>query len=170
MNRITKDVATETAKLLLVKRKTEIEKLKKQCKERATEWYNQALPPEVAKCFLKHPKYFKQSGYGYFTGTGIGQRTIDIDMQPTTNITNYQVLNDADAVDLEATTNLINSLEKKYRSYLNDIAISIYHLRTYQNVEREFPEAFKLLPKPKISQVPAINIKSIRCMIDIANC
>jgi hypothetical protein len=67
-------------------------------------------------------------------------------------------------------SNKIETMEKGIRELIINIEAALFNLRTYANVEKEFPEAFKILPVSKVNTGLMVNIKDIRCKLDVANC
>lgn len=166
--RITKAVAQKVAQQLISERQTEIENLSNELNRKAYEIYLDTVPKQVLDIFKSNSSYFKNSKKFYVQGVGLNTTGIDFDVY-TPYVSQYFTLCEKDANIFVKLINNIQAKQKELNEFKIQIEVALLNLRTYNNIEKQFPEAAKLLP---IQQTTAImvNIKDIRCKLDKANC
>jgi hypothetical protein len=170
--RITKTIATEVAQQLIAVKNEELKHLRLQQKTFIRDIYLTQLPKDVLICFGKNPKYFRTTSAIYINGPGLpqGYKTYSIgDPLPSINGDRITVT-ELYSTDIEKNEDAINTKSKEINELFDNIEAALINLRTYNNVEKEFPEAFKLLPPASINTGLMVNIKDIRCKLDKANC
>lgn len=159
---VTKEIALQVAKQLLDKKLLAIEKLKTTFKTSARVLYLKTLPKSVINLTKKYPEYINQSSSIQLHGNGWSYEYISFDKSvPVVRNERYWSPDLTISNAIKKDLNIIRDLEKEYRELLKEIEVSLYSLRTYNRVEKEFPEAFKLLPV-KQTMALAINIPDIR--------
>ncbi len=160
-NRITKEIAKEVAKKLTEKKQKALELEKSKLNDLAYGIALSKVPDEVMKCYKKHKGYFNTASYLQLSGNGFNFDIINFnEYLPSAGI--VFTPNDSDSKKLKALTNSIEDKSKELKSLRNEIEIALCNLRTYNGVEKEFKEAFKLLPKRSISTALTVNLLSIR--------
>jgi len=164
MSRITKEIAHATAVSLLSKKKDKLEGLKKQLQDKVTEAVRKTIPADVLEVFSEHPCYFKVNSQTRLVGSGFGYDYFSLNQTlPKTDAHNPKI-EEKEASKIVALHNKIEEAEKEYKRLRTEIEVALFAFRTYANVEKEFPEAFALLPT-KVSQAVMVNISSIRSQI-----
>lgn len=166
--RITKQIATDVAKQLIAEKQKEIDDLKKELNHKAYELYVVTIPEGLLKQFKKYPDFFYSNKSFYLSGIGLNHKNVSFDVyMPRKSQT--MLVDDVNAKWFELAFNVIEQKQKELGDFKIQIEIALFNLRTYNNVEKQFPEAFKFLP-PKQTSAVMINIKDIRCKLDKANC
>lgn len=163
MSRITKEIATEVAKTLTKGKKDEYEALEKQLSETVRDLYNETIPDEVKLFQQKFPSFINVRGSVELKGNGFSYEYVVVKPSVITNTNECTCLYPTpdQAKTLQQIKNKIYDLKKEYNTLFLDIENALLSLRTYSKIEKEFPEAFVLLPN-RISTALAININSIR--------
>ena len=160
MSRITKEIASEIAVKMTEKRVKEIASLRKVLQTTIYKYALSKIPKAVLLCSKKHPDYFDKNTYVQFCGNGFNYESFSF--APALPINNTRLIpDDKTAKDVLNQNKVIHAKDNELRSLRKEIEVSLYNLRTYKNVEKEFPEAFKLLPKNVCTSL-VINIESIR--------
>lgn len=168
MNRVTNLIAEQTANALLQQRSEILKKLKEERKELATAFYTENLPSKVVDLYRKHPAFFNTSSSIRFGGAGLDQRYYHLTRNLPKDSTIYTtMLTDDQAKCLVDIDNQIEAKQEQFNKLKCEISVALYNLRTFANVERDFPEAFKLLPKPNAPTALTVNISDIRKRIAI---
>jgi hypothetical protein len=168
--RITKEIAEQVARLLCTKKKEAINAKKKVLAEYNTVIYLRHLPDDIVKAFKKKPNYFNKQTSTRINGSGLGYEFYQLDdVQPTDQRTSITASED-EAKFIVKASNEITDLQIQYNEIVKEIEAALYNLRTYNNVEKEFPEAFALLPPTKVNTGLMVNLKDIRCKLGVAPC
>jgi len=166
MSRITKAIAEDVAKQLVATKVNELTAIKTKLAETVADLYHNSIPKEVTSLFKKHPKYLHTTTTVNVTGAGInGGMHLDFSIALPSKVggwNTYLNLPDDAVSEIVEMANDIESKASAIRRLRRDIETAIFSLRTYANVEKEFPEAFALLPVSKVNTALAININSIR--------
>jgi hypothetical protein len=172
MSRITKQIAEAVAKALLEQKSNELKELNILLTQQVRSFYIKSIPQGVLDLYAGSPKWFKEVSSIRLTGVGISDMyhyySIGDSLPNPANI--IFNLNDKQAEIVASLDSQISDKKKKINELKANIEVALYNLRTYKNVEKEFPEAFKLLPEIAYNTSLAINIKDIRCKLDKANC
>lgn len=164
MSRITKEIAHATAVSLLSKKKEKINELKEKLKALVTETVKKTIPHEVMVMFGKYPDYFDTHYNSRLQGAGFGYESYYFDALPYNKET--PPVGSQDGNKILSLSNKVSDAEKEYKRLLTEIETALFAFRTYSNVEKEFPEAFALLPE-KMSQAVMINISSLRSQLAV---
>jgi len=171
--RITKEIAANVAKQLVSSKKEEIKSLKSQQSEFITTIYEASLSELIKQAFKKHKGFLYTTTSIRLIGSGlpVGYKSYQLTkVLPQCNSCGQFPMNDEQADVIINFSNKIEDLEKSTHELQNNIEAALFNLRTYNNVEKEFPEAFKLLPASKVNTGLMVNIKDIRCKLDKGNC
>lgn len=148
-NRITKEIAKEVAKKLTEKKQKALDLEKTKLSELAYGIALSKVPEEVIKCFKKHKNYFNTASYLQLVGNGFNYEHVDFnEYLPSTG--KHLSPNDSDGKKLRTLIDSTQDKSKELKSLRNEIEIALCNLRTYNGVEKEFKEAYKLLPKRSI--------------------
>lgn len=173
MSRITKDIATDVAIQLTANKKAEIKKLEDELAGFITGIYEASLSDLIKQAFKKHKGFLHTTNSIRLTGAGlsVGYKYYALSYElPKCNSCGQFPMNDEQSAKIVKLDDKIQDLIKEHRDLKQSIENALYNLRTYANVEREFPEAFKLLPVKSVNTALMVNIKDIRCKLDGANC
>lgn len=170
MSRITKQIATAVSNQLILSKNQDLEKERSVLSELTTKIYLKSIPQDVLKTFETHPSYFKTQSFVDICEKGFNYERFNMTKAlPICNSRYYAELSPEDAVLLRKQHSIVVDLKNQIELLRRDIENAIFNLRTYNNVEKEFPEAFKLLPKRQ-STALIVNLNDIRCKLDKANC
>jgi hypothetical protein len=162
MSRITKSIAEEVARQLVKERENEISQLKKNLSHYVTMLHIDRIPENVMKAFKSNGSYINSQQTMYITGAGF-DRWFKVTMEKTLPYNGESLeVNDVDGNAIKDADNLIQDKIRAKEELRQNIEVALFNLRTYNNVEKEFPEAFKLLPKQSVNTALAINLKDIR--------
>lgn len=166
MNRITKDVAEVVTKELLKDKRNEVNELKKQLHKTCRDYYLEQLPKDVINLFSKFRDYFRTTTSIRINGPGlpVGYKYYQLGESLPQSFDNISV-NEKQAEVIIRLESKIADKEKALSKLTADIESALYNLRTYKNVEKEFPEAFKLLPEKPITTL-AVNISDLRSQLN----
>lgn len=167
MSRITKTIAESVAIQLAEPKKVELRELRQKSLDLITEVIKKTIPKEVLDLFEKHPKYFSTSSSTRFNCAGFGYEWYRFNSLPENK--DYPSISVKDGEKILSITEKITKKEQEYRHLKEEIEIALIGLRTYNNVQKEFPEAFKLLPNI-VTTALTVDLKSIRCKLDKNNC
>ncbi len=166
--RITKEKAEFVAKKLTEKKMEKRQELINELKEYCTDIAVLKIPKEVIDVWKKHEKYINLRNYINIEGSGIDnydlKRQDVVDYMPTDERNISVTKKESDYI--QKMTWKINDMYNECRQLRREIENAVYNLRTYAKCEKEFPEAFKLLPKQAVSTALAVNINDIRNKIN----
>lgn len=163
MSRITKEIARNVAIELTKVKKEQLKKIQLQLKDIVSEIYKQQLPEEVVSLFKKYPKYFQTAISTRINSPGFQWEFFNIIEMPqkTTAFT----VNDTQGKKIISLDDTIRSKRKDLEKLVSNIEATLFNLRTYKNVEKEFKEAFILLPEININTALSININDLRIQL-----
>lgn len=173
MSRITKQIAGVVANALCESRKSELKQLQSDQIQFLSTIYEASIPTVVKDAFKKYKGFLNSStsirvqGEGISDGYAFYQLTSQM---PICNSCDRFKLDSNQAAVFVDFLNKIHDKKKEVSLLKTEIEAALFNLRTYNNVKKEFPEAFKLLPASRINTGLMVNIKDIRCKLDIANC
>lgn len=173
MSRITKEVAEQVAKNLIEPKVQEKAKLSQLLTNHLRDYYLTTIPEDVLIEFHKNKDYFSTCYSIRIQGEGVSDAYTYYSIGEELPTSNKKDRIQLPPKTAEKAVKLIDSIRDKkteIEKLSREIQIALYNLRTYKNVETEFPEAFKYLPEAKVNTALAINIKDIRCKLDNANC
>lgn len=170
MSRITKQIATSVANQLVLSRNQDLKKEQLKLSEIVTSIYLSKIPDEVMEFFKLYPVFFKTKGGIKLNGNGFNYEFFPMTKNVPDNNDSYcGLFSKEDCDKIKNQWLLIQKLQAENDKLHFDIETALVNYRTYSNIEKEFPEAFKLLPARQITAL-VVNIKDIRCKLDKANC
>ena len=161
MSRITKTIAQEVAKQLVLPKRTELEERKIQLRKEVTQIVIQRLPTQVFETFEKHPGYFSTTQRFQFIGEAINFSYLQADQDLPYDSIRIEVGPEIGRY-LNEEKEYINKTGKDLEELELNIESTLMGLRTYNKTQQQFPEAFALLPKPGTSEALMINVDMIR--------
>ena len=170
MSRITKQIALTVANQLVLPKRQELKTEENKLSEIVTEVYRAKIPIDILMLFETKRKYFKTKNYLKINGNGFNFTPFSmVGLLPDNNDIYCSEFSVKECDKIHRQFNIVEDCKKEIDKLRFDIQTAIFNLRTYNNVEKEFPEAFKLLP---IRQTTAlvVNLKDIRCKLDKSNC
>ena len=162
MKQISKSLAEDIAKKLTEKNKKIIQDYKKETVNLCVEKYNLLIDSKTIELLQTIPdKFVNKRDYIRLKRPGIYGFSIHL----WDNIKVYG--NDPEIVDSEffelikSRQDKVEIMDDKLIKLKNQIADTIYKLRTPNRIEKEFPEAFKLLPPETGVNLPALNVTEL---------
>lgn len=171
--RITKQIAQDVAMQLVSGKRVEIKELKNKQAEFLTEIYENSLSDLIKESFAKHKGFIYSGSSLRLSGVGLpqGYKNYPLTKElPKCNSCSIFPVTDEQAAIILGYSDKVDDLEREVNELQNNIEAALFNLRTYGNVEKEFPEAFKLLPVTKTNTGLMVNIKDIRCKLDKITC
>jgi len=165
MSRITKDLAERTALKLTEKKLLAINMVKEELSKLLFDYQYESLPEQIKDCFKAHPDYFNKSSSFRPLGEGLNFSYHNIISELPYSKNANVVLNKEQANRVSKLIAKKETMSQKYRQLNIEIESTLFALRTYKNVEREFPEAFVLLPELSTNTSVMINVSSIRSQL-----
>jgi hypothetical protein len=158
---ISKQVAQDVAIKLCRKKKEEINILVDEFNNYLVSEYNKFLPPSVIAFHKQMPHYIETRSYIRVTGNGFSYEDIRLGFHVITDKSNNFFEPDKECAEiLLRMKNIIIDKKKALNKLENDIENALIQLRTYKNIETQFPDAIKYLPTKSITSV-AINFTDI---------
>lgn len=168
-NRVTKELASEIASKLLKDKQKVVDNLHKEYTDFLFEEYNKTIPKEISEFDKKHPGWIRKTSSINFSGYGFNWENVYFSQ-------GQYVLTDRNGNSkIELTSKLAdkiktlkNSWEKERKSVgdlRQQIEIAIYNLRTFNQVEKNFPEAAAHLPAGGKTMSLTINLDKIRSQL-----
>lgn len=160
MKQISKSLSEQIARKLTEKNQKTVSDFEQETRNLCINKYNESLSAELVSKLKDIPEQFivknnciriKREGfyemYVYVKDDLYGQRP---------------VINDEQFYELfKQRQEKLGQMESKLNTLRNQISETIFKLRTPQRIEKEFPEAFKLLPVEQASNLPALNTKEL---------
>lgn len=170
MSRITKEIASAVAVQLVQPKSDELKQLENNLQETVRKMYLLSLPSGIMDAYEKYKDWFQQCTNITLSGAGLklGYKYYKIGQALPKYLQRLE-LKESDAELIIKIENQIDAKTKEIAELKNAIENALYNYRTYKNVEDNFPEAFRLLPV-RVSTVPMIPIKEIRCKLNKDNC
>jgi len=170
MSRITKQIAEAVANQLCLPKQQEVKAQEENLSSVVTEIYRSKIPVEILQMYHDNPKWFKTLSSIKLNTLGFNYEFFGMmESLPDNNSMYYMPITPEEAEKIHQQDDLLKQLKKDYETLTKEIKIAVFNLRTYNNVEKEFPEAFKLLPTRQTTAL-IVNLKDIRCKLDKANC
>ena len=162
--RITKEKAELVAKKLTEKKQKEKQVLEENLQEFC---YNIALskiPKPVMDMFKEYPRYVNSSSEIFVIGEGIDNYNLKYQSisNPLPKAKESIPVTKTESNKIQKLSDKITNLKSEIRTLKKEIETAVYNLKTYSRVEKEFPEAFKYLPKEQITTALQVNISDIR--------
>lgn len=167
MSRITKQIAEATAKKLTEKHSKEITEISNELKEFVTDIYLKTIPPKVLITFNNYPDFFRTTTNVQVVGPGLSYQHVNL-TQSYPNESYRLSLSQEEADVVVALLNKISDKNEKVCQLKNEIENVLFSLRTYANVQKQFPEAYALLPVPSNNTGLIVNIDSLRSQITLS--
>lgn len=161
MSRITQDLAFQIAVKMTEAKKKEIDLLNEQIKKLATDFAESKVPSEIKKCFKKLGAWMQKSNYIQFCGNGFNYDGFSLNHDVPNNGHNRHTPDDETAKKMKLLCNERYKKGEVRDQLIREIKTALVTLRTYNNVEKNFNEAFKHLPKNQTTALVP-NIDSIR--------
>ncbi len=169
MSRISKAVAEQIAEKLVEKIKKEIKAVETQIEDLVIPIYEATIPPEVAKVYKKHPKWFRETYSEYVRGEGINNNYRNVSFRKAYPSDNSKVVMDSK----QATAYLKldqrkEELQDKLKVTKSEIENTLLALGTYKNILNEMPELAVYLPVTEgkaLMHMPAQIKEKIGCLL-----
>lgn len=171
MSRITKEIASIVATELITPKVKIMNDVKNQLKTLVRGYYIDSLPGGLLAQYKKYGEWFSTTASVRLVGEGISQGYKYYGLgEILPQNKGVLHLDERQSLAVVLIENEIETKEREINILRTNIEAAIYNLRIYSNVEKEFPEAFKLLPASKVNTGLMVNIKDIRCQLDKSNC
>jgi len=167
MSRITKTIAESVAKQLAEPKNLELKELKEKSIELVTSVIKSTIPSEIMEMYAKYPDFFNTHYNTRINCAGFGYEYYKFNTLPDDG--DNPKISTQDGNKILSLAHKIEVKEKEYKQLRLEIETALIGLRTYSNVQKEFPEAFKLLPTITTTAL-TVDLKSIRCKLDKKNC
>jgi hypothetical protein len=164
MSRITKTIAEQVAKKLTEKKSNEIKELRLQLKQKATEIKLANTPVVIMDLFKEYPDFFNEKSGEYINGPGLNRYSSFSYTEEMPGINEGLQITAEEAEQIIEIDDKIKDLTAAINKVRTDIEVALLSLRTYNNIEKEFPEAFAHLPE-RTSMALAINLADVRKQI-----
>lgn len=170
--RITKTIAEWVAKQLTQPKRLEQWAIRNKRSELVRAYYLNQLPDDILKLYNTYPNYFKKTTSTRIDAPGLSgnYNSYSLGTALPEKHGSCLVISAKDAEPIIEFDNIDVSMGKEIETLQANIESALLSLRTYNKVQKEFPEAFKLLPPSSVNTGLAINIKDIRCKLDPVNC
>jgi len=160
MNVINKTIAENVAEQLLAKTNVKIEKKENELMEKVEEIYISTIPKdewvkvnELPKEWLKSGKWIEfKSPAQYFSHKASKYLPFRGD---------YVLISEKQITVLVKMNEEIDKIKGKRNTLKTQVVAQLLKLRTYNKIEKEFPEAFIFLPANTSTNLPAIQIKDL---------
>lgn len=162
MTRISKTLAQNVASKLVEKKLIELKKMREELSQYVHDWYVTKIPKDVMKLFKAQKKWFSTRGSISFCGNGFNYKSFGFRTELPTG-GDYNIMPDETCA--KEVTLMVNAIEKKedeIGALRNEIECALIGLKNYSNIEKEFPEAYKLLPKENQCTAIMVNVDKIR--------
>lgn len=160
-NRITKDMAFETAKKMTVKKQTALDKTKKELKKIMQTYAVSKIPKEIMVCFKKHKNVFNTQSCLRLVGNGFNHEWVDLEESLPLENTVFSPEGNL-AKEIRTLLDSISTKDKELKELRKEIETALYNLRTYAKTQKDFPEAYGFLPSPNSETALTVNISAIR--------
>lgn len=148
--RISQSLASQIAKKLMEKKKTLQQTAKEAYRQYFTEIAEKKVPKNVMEFFGKHSEYVKTTSSIYVDGKGFNKLSVSLTKAiPSINPNCYYDHIDLSDAEVKKGKELYDAHEKmktKNEELEYEIEATLINLRTYSNIQKEFPEAAEHLP------------------------
>jgi len=169
MSRITKQIAEAVANQLVLPKRQELQKEEQKLHQITTDIYLKHIPSQVMDAYDKYHEWFNKTESVYLNTNGFNYEYLALTKNYPKQRNKYPEFTAAESAKIRVQFDIVADLKKSIEKLKFDIETAVFNLRTYSNVEKEFPEAFKLLPAKQTTAL-IVNLKDIRCQLDKANC
>lgn len=131
--------------------------------QKATEIIKQNVPADVFEMQKKYPEFINVSAYFRLDGHGFSFDMVKLteDIPQRSHRETYS-LNGNDGAILQKLNRLHLKAKESRERFELDVVASLMQLRTYKNIEEQFPEAFALLSNTGTCTAIAINVSDVR--------
>lgn len=163
---ITKEVSNKVANLLVKKKKEELTRLESELNSFCIEQVIAKIPTEVMLMW-ENPKtkhYVNSSDNFCFFGEGLLKsywKRLKVEL-PKSNYTSSVILDKEDAATIVKKLKQIENLGQEIEEIVLKFETAIYNLRSYTRIEKEFPEAYLLIPREEGVNLPSLNLQEVR--------
>lgn len=166
MSRITKDIAERASQAMTAEKRKAAKELEKQFKDEVRKIALSRLPKKVIDLFESDLKpYMKRTGYVKIYSNGFNYKGVTFEDIPW-NENNTIVLTDEEGKVLWDMEGQYKEAKEAVTQLEEEIYNALYYtLKSYNNVEKHFPEAFEHLPKLSSSTALTINLDKLRSKI-----
>jgi ribosome-associated translation inhibitor RaiA len=164
MSKISKSLAEQLAKKLAEKKLQCVTNAKNAYVEFVRESYLKQVPKPVFEFFQKHREFAKKTTSICLQGHGFQYETVSFQENVPSNNDSYKAFITLDAKLASQITKLKNKWEKEleeYKKLLKEIESALLSLGGYAAIEKNFPEAAKLLPQRQTLAL-TVNLSDIR--------
>ncbi|CDN79515.1 Nmad5 family putative nucleotide modification protein [Elizabethkingia anophelis] len=165
---ISKQQSRDIAKSLTKKIAEQISQKQNEISEIISEIYLKTLPKEIINLYSTHNKYFYKCSRIRVEGNGLNDAFDLKKSVPSDGSWQVCILPDKYEVkQILKISNEIKKLESKRNNLINSIENTLNSLRTYNRIQKEFPEAAKFLPdENKSINTLAVPIEDIRKQLE----
>lgn len=166
MSRITKSIAEHVATQMVKEKRQKAEDLEFRFNEKIRDLYMSRLPEIVTKAIQTHKEWICFSHRININGNGFSYLQIRVDapvpIKPCNSNAQFTPAGEDESRELQLEYNASLKAITEVVDLKEKIEVALYSLKTYKNVERDFPEAAKFLPQGGSTTLPAVNLNSIR--------
>lgn len=161
--RITKQIAENVASKLLLKKNEYLNLSKDDLEKLVCEIMKSKVPESVLKVFKSNPEYVETSNYISLNGNGFNWERVCLGKQIPCKNTDYTPTYEESRIISEK-INTFQKLKKEISDLKHELVVNIFNLKTYKQVEENFPEAYVFLPEIKNNAV-AVNLTTLRAKL-----
>lgn len=164
MSRITKDIAQEVADKMVVPALAQVEVAHKKLKDAMLVIMQKRTPQIIKDAFAKNPEYFDTNERVYVQGNGFNGQEIKTSERFISKSGNYSTTIQPTEAESKILWDLYVEWEKQNKECVelkSSIFNTLYSLKTYAQVGKNFEEAVPFLPE-KISTELSVPIDNIR--------
>jgi hypothetical protein len=164
MSRITKDIAQEVADKMVVPALAQVEVAHKKLKDAMWVIMDNRTPQIIKDAFAKNPEYFDTIERVYVQGNGFNGQEIKTSERFISQSGNYSTTVQPTEAECKLLWELYVDWEKQNKECVelkSSIFNTLYSLRTYAQVGKNFEEAVPFLPE-KTSTELSVPIDNIR--------
>lgn len=158
MSRISKQLAEQIARALISKKRNAESESKKEFREYCTKVAEERVPKDVMAFFKKHSEYVKTNSTIHISGKGLARKQEVSLLKALPSISPNCYYEHIDFTDEES--DKAKELFDKWQKLKDgnnileaEIEATLISLRTYANIEKEFPEASRMLPKQGLTVI-----------------
>lgn len=164
MSRITKDIAQEVAEKMVAPAREQVELASKTLKDAMLVIMQKRTPQVIKDAFDKFPEYFDTIERAYLQGNGFNGQEVRTSERFISKSGNYSTTIQPTDAEHKILWDFYVDWEKKKKEaddLKSSIANTLYVLRTYAQVGKNFEEAVPFLPE-KTSTELSVPIDNIR--------
>ena len=164
MSRISKEKAKEVSELMTKEISDTVKLAKKELNDAMLIVMQKRTPKQVQECFEKYPEYFDTVSTVYVQDNGFTGQNINTSERFISKSGKYSTtiqITEAEAKMILPLLNKYEDKEKEYKDIQRSIENTLYSLKTYAAIGKNFPEAVPHLPSPTSTSL-TIPIEDIR--------